>query len=69
MGSNLNLKLTSAFLVYFEKNWLQIYQADFNRYYYTQHVDDSFVLFTPAEHLEAFQNFLNGRHVNMSFTI
>ena len=30
--------------------------------------DDIFVLFTSPEHLEAFRNFLNGRHANMSFT-
>ena len=28
-----------------------------------------FVLFSSPKHLEAFQNFLNGRHANISFTI
>ena len=28
-----------------------------------------FVLFTSLKHLEAFQNFLNSRHANISFTI
>ena len=31
--------------------------------------DDIFVLFTSPKHLEAFRNFLSGRHANMSFTI
>ena len=42
---------------------------DFKRYYYRQYVDDTFVLFTSPGDLEAFQNFLNGRDANMSFTI
>ena len=34
-----------------------------------RYVDDIFVLFASPKHLEAFRNFLNGRHVKMSFTI
>ena len=33
------------------------------------YVGDIFVLFTSPEYLEAFQNFLNGRHANKSFTV
>ena len=35
----------------------------------TTDVDDSFVLLTSTENVEAFQNFLNGWHFNISFTI
>ena len=69
MGSPLGPTLASAFLVYFERNWLQNCPSDFKSYYYRRYVDDIFVLFTSPEHLEAFENFLNGRHANMSFTI
>ena len=69
MGSPLGPMLANAFLVYFEKNWLQNCPSDFKPHYYRRYVDDIFVLFTSPKHLEAFRNFLNGRHANMSFTI
>ena len=37
--------------------------------YYQWYVDDIFILFTLPQHLEAFQNFLNGWYANMSFLI
>ena len=58
-----------AFFVHFEKNWLQNCPSGFKPCYYRRYVDDILVLFTSPQHLEAFQNFLNGRHANMSFTI
>ena len=69
MGSPLSSKLTSAFLVHFKKNWLQGCSSDFNPHYYRRYVDDIFILFTSPKHLEAFRNFLNGLHTNMSFTV
>ena len=63
------LKLANVFLVHFEKNWLQDCPSDFKPYYYRRHVNNIFVLFTSPQYLEAFRNFLNGRHANMSFTI
>ena len=69
MGSLLGPTLANAFLVHFEKNWLQNCPSDFKPHYYRRYVDDIFVLFTSPKHLEAFRNFLNGRHANMSFTI
>ena len=52
-----------------EKNCLQNCPSDFKPHYYQQYVDDIFVLFTLPKQFEAFSNFLNGRHTNMSFTI
>ena len=69
MGSPLGPTLTNAFLVHFEKNWLQNCRSDFKPYYYWRYVDDIFVSFTSPQHLEAFRNFLNGWHATMSFTI
>ena len=51
--------LTNAFLVLFEKNWLQNRRYNFKTHYYRRYVDDIFVLFTSLKHLEPFQNFLN----------
>ena len=68
-GSSLGPTLANAFLVHFERNWLQNCPPDIKTYYYRRYVDDIFVLFTSPQHLEAFRNFLNGRHANMSFTI
>ena len=68
MGSPLGLSLANAFLVHFEKKWLQNCPSDLKPYYYRRFVD-IFLLFTPPKHLEAFRNFLNGRQANMSITI
>ena len=69
MGSRLVLTLANAFLVDFEKNWLQNCPSDLKLYYYQRYVHDIFLLFTPPKHLEAFRNFLNGQQANMSITI
>ena len=69
MGSPLGPTLANAFLVHFEKNWLLNYPSHFKPHYYRWDANDIFVLFTSPKHLEAFRNFLNGRHANMSFTI
>ena len=53
---------------HFEKNWLQNCPPDFKPHYYWWYVNDIFVFFTSPKHLEAFCNFLNGQHANMSFT-
>ena len=68
MGSPLCPTLANAFLVHFEKDWLRNFPSDFKPHYYQRYVDDFFVLFTSPKHLEAFRNFLNGRHANLSFT-
>ena len=64
----LGLTWANAFLVYFKKNWLQNCPSNFKFHYYGRYVDYTFVLLTSPENLEAFQNFLNGQHANMSFT-
>ena len=42
MGSPLGPTLANAFLVHFEKNWLQNCPSDFKPYYYRRYVDDIF---------------------------
>ena len=63
LGSLLGPKLTNAFLVYFEKNWLQNCASDFKLHYCRRYVDDIFVLFTSPEHLQAFLYILNSQRV------
>ena len=69
MGSSLRPMLANDYFALFEKNWLQNCPLDFKPHYYLRYTDGIFVIFTSAKHLEAFQNFLNGQHANMSFTI
>ena len=60
------------FLHTLKKKWFKNSPPDFKRHkphYYRWYVDDIFVLFTSPEHLDAFWNFLNDRHANMSFRI
>ena len=54
MGSPLGPTVANAFLVHFEKYWLQNCPSDFKPSYYRRYVDDIFVLFTSPQHLEAF---------------
>ena len=63
MGSPLGRTLADAFLVYFEKNWLQNCLSDFKPHFYRRHIDYTF--FVPPEHLGTFQNFQNGRGSNI----
>ena len=69
MGSSLGEIIANAFFACFEENWLQNYPSDFKPHYYRRYANNIFVLFPSQEQLEAFRNFLNGRHAIMSFTI
>ena len=66
MGTPLGPALANALLVHFGKNWLQNCPSDCKPYYYRRWL---LILFTSPQHLEAFRNFPNGQHANMSFTI
>ena len=57
MVSPLGPALANAFLVHFEKNWLQNCSSKFKPYYYQRHVYDIFVLFTSPQHLEPSETF------------
>ena len=46
------MELGNAFIVYFEKNWLQSCLSDFKPHYYKRYVDDIFALLTLPKHLE-----------------
>ena len=68
MGSPLGPSLANAFLCHHEKIWLDECPTEFKPKYYRRYVDDVFVLFSSPEHLPLFQEYLNGRHINISFT-
>ena len=46
----------NAFLIQFEKNWLQSFPSDFKSYYFGWYIDDIFVLFNSPKNLEAFRH-------------
>ena len=50
MGSPVGLMLANAFLVHFEKNWLQNCPSELKPYYYRQHVNDIF-LYLPHKNI------------------
>ena len=68
MGSRLWTTLSSVFLCYHEKNWLQNCPSEFKPVIYRRYVDDTFLLFRSKHHIEKFLNYLNGQHKNIKFT-
>ena len=58
----------TSFLVHCENNWLENFPSDFKPHYYQRYVNNILAVFTSSKNLEAFQNFLNGWHANISFT-
>ena len=68
MGSPLGPTLANAFLCHYEKLWLQNCPVDFKPIIYKKYVDDIFVLFLSKDHLLQFKNYMNSKHINISFT-
>ena len=69
MGSPLGPSLANAFLSYHEKNWLNNCPQGFKPVFYRRYVDDIFILFKSNDHLKYFQDFVNFRYINMSFSM
>ena len=69
MGSPLRPSLANVFLSYHDKNWLNYCPQRFKPVFYQRYVDDIFMLFKSNDHLNYFQDFLNSRHINMSFSM
>ena len=68
MGSPLGPTLANIFLGFHEQIWLDSCPIDYKPVYYARYVDDIFVLFRHAEHLNEFKLYLNKQHANMHFT-
>lgn len=62
-NSPLDLTLANAFLICFERNWLQNCSSGSKPHQYCYYHDfDFFVLFTLVEHLQHFQNIQSQSH-------
>ena len=68
MGSPLGPTLANVFMCHMEKKWLQDCPSDFKPVLYRRYVDDTFLLFNDASHVNLFLEFLNSRHPNIAFT-
>ena len=66
MGSPLGPSLANAFLTHYEQIWLNDCPDEFNLVYYKRYVDDIFILFRSAHHLQ--KEYLNTKHANVKFT-
>ena len=69
MGSPLGPILANIFMCHHEETWLDHYHTSFKPKTYLRYVDDIFVLFTDASHVEEFHNYLNEQHNNIKFTV
>ena len=58
----------NAFLCFHEQIWLNECPDQFKSVHYRRYVDNIFVLFRSADHLEKFKNYLNSKHRNIRFT-
>ena len=68
MGSPLGPTLANLFLCHHEKIWLDICPINFRPVYYKRYVDDIFMLFDDANHVNKFLRYLNSRHPNIEFS-
>lgn len=58
-----------VFLIYFEMNCLLNCLSAFKPHYCWWYIDDVFAWVTLLQHLDAFKNFSNSQHANMSSAI
>ena len=66
----LPLKHTFAniFMCFHETVWLNDCSFEFKPALYKRNVDDTFLLFNDASHIQPFLGYLNSRHPNIKFT-
>ena len=57
-----------VFMANFEKVWLKACPLEFKPKFYCRYVDDIFVLFSEARHVDLFRKFMNSKHENIRFT-
>ena len=68
MGSPLGPLLANIFMCSSEEKWLENCPSWFKPAYYRRYVDDCFVLFRSATHVQPFLRYLNSQHTNIKFT-
>ena len=68
MGGCLSPILANIFMSYHENNWLSQCPAAFKPLLYRHYVDDTFLLFHDKSHVKRFDEYLNSKHPNITFT-
>ena len=68
MGSPVGPSYANAFLCHFEKIWLDNCPAQFKPLYYRRYIDDTFLIFKNASHINLFVDYMNLQHANIKFT-
>ena len=68
MGLPLSPTLANIFLCYHESDWLQNCPEDFKPVFFKRYMDDTFAIFREKNHVTNFLQYLNAKHVNITFT-
>ena len=68
MGSPLGPTLANLFLCHHETKWLTNCPLEFKPTLYRRYIDDTFLLFKDASHIDKFLNYLNAQHSSIQFT-
>ena len=69
MGGCISPILANFFLSHYEKIWLNKCPPSFKPVYYKRFVDDTFLLFKDASHIDLFKKYINSQHKNIKFTV
>ena len=68
MGLPLSPTLANIFLAHHEVTWLNECPQDFKPLLYRRYVDDTFAIFRTQDQVIKFLDYLNSKHVSMTFT-
>ena len=68
MGSPLGPTLANLFLCHHETKWLTNCPLEFKPALYKRYINDIFLLFKDASHIDKFLNYLNAQHSSIQFT-
>ena len=68
MGGCISSAMANAFLCYHEERWLDSCPNEFKPELYRRYVDDTFLLFRSASHIQPFLQYLNSQHPRIVFT-
>ena len=68
MGGCISSAMANVFLCHHEKRWLDNCPTTFKPEFYRRYVDDTFLLFRSASHIQPFLQYLNMQHPRIKFT-
>ena len=69
MGGCISPTMANIFLAHNEERWLDDCPLDFKPVLYRRYVDDTFLLFRSASHVNKFHKYLNEKHSRIKFTV